>query len=483
MNDDANTTPAPGSPDPSGGASGGGAAVAFDESAPHHTSPKLRPVRPMPLQHDGKQVLGLRDAQMISQQMVVTGLIAQFLLGHMDGNNSIDDIVDKARKQAKENNVPDQAVQQITPEPVKQLVGQLDGAGMLEGPRFEDLLADLRRQFDSSDTLPPSTTADIADALAKQDLGEGFETASDEVKQEAGSRKLAETFDQMIEKALEKADDPSWDALPAVVYTPQQDYQRGWLNYASVYGRMRVCDRPDRIVILGTNNFGRGTGVVGCDKGFGSPLGNCPLDADFLATVKANLGEENAAKLMAEKYDHEREGSIEVQIPWIRHVFGGATSEEGPKVCAFLVHSYLQNQGKAYNENGLDLEPFVEALKAAIENTPGTTLVVCTNELSHVGPAFGDKVQLTQENPQADEFRKQVVHTDQNLLKSYAAGNIDEMLNQIQWSQNGTRWSSLGPMIVARKLAGDREVKLLNYMGASDQQGMTMITTFAGVAH
>jgi hypothetical protein len=434
----------------------------------------------MPIQHNGQQAIGLRDAQMISEQMVVTGPLAQFLLGHMDGQTPIDDIVAKGRQQAQQQNVPDQAVQQITEDPLKTLIGQLDAAGMLEGPRFDEMLATLRTEFDSTDVLPPSATAEVADALAKQDLGEGFESASDEVKQEAGSRKMAETFDQMIEKTLENAEDPSWDALPRAVFVPQMDYQRGWLNYAAVYGRMRVCDPPKRVVIIGSNNFGRGAGVVGCDKGFASPLGACLLDEPFLETVKSALGPDGAEKLLANKYDHEREGSIEMQIPWLRHVFADRETGEAPRVCAFLVHDYLRNNGEPYDDTGLGAESFIDALKTAIMQSDGDTLVICAAELAHVGPAFGDQVRLVKDEPQADEFRQKTVEQDRNLLQTFAQGKSDEMLNQLAWSQNAPRWSSVGPMIVTHSAVGGGEVTLLNYMGASDQQGMTMVTSFAG---
>jgi len=462
---------------------GAGPAVDFDPSAEHHIRPKLRPVRPMPINHEGKQVLGLRDAQMISEQMVVTGPLAQFLLGHMDGQTDLQGIIAKGKQQAQQQNVPAQAVEQLTEQPLKTLIGQLDAAGMLEGPRFDSLLEDLRQQFDSTDILPPSATAEMADALAKQDLGEGFDSASDEVKQEAGSRKLAEALDQMIEKGLENAEDPSWDALPRAVFVPQMDYQRGWLNYAAVYGRMRVCDKPDRVVVIGSNNFGRGKGVVGCDKGFGSPLGDLQLDDAFLETLKSSLGPDDAKKLMAEKYDHEREAAIEMQVPWLRHVFADRETGDAPKIAAFLVHDYLRNNGEPYDDTGLGAQPFIDALRQAIEQSPGKTLVIGAAELAHVGPAFGDQVRLVQGDQQADEFRKRVVEQDRNLLQTFGEGKVDEMTNQLAWSQNANRWSSVGPMVVTLDAVGRGEVKLLNYMGASDQQGMTMTTSFAGVVH
>src|SRR5690606_2106930 len=111
-------------------------------------------------------------------------------------------------------------------------------------------------------------------------------------------------------------------ALPRAVIAPHIDYPRGWLNYATVWGRLRIVDRPDRVVILGTNHFGMGTGVTACDKGFSTPLGACPADHRLLDALRDRLGADGAERLLANRYDHEREHSIELQIPWVQHCLG-----------------------------------------------------------------------------------------------------------------------------------------------------------------
>jgi len=453
-------------------------AAPFDASKAHHASPKLRPVRPVPVNHEGKQLMGLRDPSMITERMVVTAPIAQFVLGHMDGQTPIDGIVEKARHQAEQQNVPAEVVQQITGDPIKTLVGQLDAAGMLEGPVFDGMLQKLRDDYDSTDTLPPSTTAEIVETMGKQEAGED---ASEDAVLEAGRRKLAEAFDQMIDKILENAQDPSFDNVPRAAFVPNIDYQRGWINFAAVYGRMRVCDRPDRVVVIAPNNFGRATGVTACDKAFASPFGTCPLASDLLDAVRSNLGEADAQKLLRDRYDHEREAGIELQIPWIRHVFGGHEAPDGPPVLGVLVHDVLRNNGAALDENGLGLDPFIDALKDAIDTLGGNTLVVCATSLSHVGPAFGDQVKLGQDDPQAEQARNRIVETDRNLLKSFGEGKFDELMNQLSWTKNATRWPGTGAMIATGRAVGAESVQLLNYSGAADNQGMSMISTFSAV--
>src|SRR5690606_3820460 len=113
---------------------------------------------------------------------------------------------------------------------------------------------------------------------AQEAAAKAAQTVTEDQKREEGPARLREVLDQWMNQALANVESPSFDALPKGVIVPHVDYPRGWPNYAHVWGRLRVADRPARIVILGTNHFGAGTGVVGCDKGYESPLGVSPVD-------------------------------------------------------------------------------------------------------------------------------------------------------------------------------------------------------------
>jgi hypothetical protein len=449
----------------------------FDPSKPHHTKPKLRPVRPIQLQHNNQPVLGLRDATQISERMVVTSPLAQFILGHMDGNHEIGGIINAAKAQAQQVGVPPQAIEQITEQPIQQLIAQLDDAGMLEGPTFEALRDKVREQFDSSDVLPPAASADFADALVMQELGE---EATDEQKKAMGPQKLADQLDSFMDEAMKKAEDPAFDTLPRAVIAPHLDYGRGWLNYAHTYARLRVADRPDRVIILGTNHFGQGTGVVGCDKGYETPLGTCQADSEFLDTLKSKLGSENAEKLMAHRFDHEREHSIELHIPWIQHVFRNPDSGDYPKVLGILVHDPVRNNGESYDGNGLGIDPFVEALKATIAEMPGKTLLVSSADLSHIGKAFGDQHSFLGDDEQAKETRDRVLKHDQEMIDLIKQAKADELITSMSWQQNPTRWCSIGNLVVTMRATDADEVKVLHYAAAGDQQGMALVSSMAG---
>jgi predicted class III extradiol MEMO1 family dioxygenase len=284
-------------------------------------------------------------------------------------------------------------------------------------------------------------------------------------------------MDKWIDESLKNADTPSLETLPAGIIAPHLDYVRGWMNYAHIYGRMRVVDRPDRVIILGTNHFGMSTGVCGCDKGYETPLGTCQLDAQLLESLGNALGQEESQKMLANRFDHENEHSIELHIPWIQHVFGKDDAGNYPKVFAALIHDPTVNNGESYDGNGLALDPFVEALKSAIDTVGGKTLIVSSADLSHVGPAFGDQQSLAGEEEQAVQFRSKVASHDQEMLKLIAEKKIDDLIGNMAWQQNPTRWCSIGNISAMMRTINPSQVDILNYAATMDPQGTAFVSS------
>ena len=449
----------------------------FDPEAPHHQKPKIRAVRAFPAKHGEQVVLGLADVQQITDRVVFTTPLAQFVLGQMTGQNSLEEIASLGATQASSTQgVPAEAVKALTVDNMQLLVAQLDNAGLLEGPTFSQMLAEMREEFDASEILPPGSTVQFAEMLVAQDKGEDV---TDEQKRELAPEMLRKSLDDFIKKALQPASDPSFDTLPKAVIVPHLDYSRGWLNYAHVYGRMRVVDRPDRVIVLGTNHFGSGTGVVACNKGYETPLGTCQFDQAFFDLLASKLGEEDSAAILEHRYDHEREHSIELHIPWIQHVFGDAETDASPSVVGILVHDPIRNSGASYDGKGLALDPFVEALKATVDESPGTTLIVASADLSHVGKSFGDNQPVAGDTDEAKNFRSQVFQRDREMLKLIEEAKVDEFITAMAWQQNPTRWCSIGNLVATLRVTGAEQVKMINYAAAGDQQGMSLVSSCA----
>jgi len=464
------TPPTPSTPGPNAGQPA--SEPRFDAAARHQQAPHLRPVRGFAAQADGGQVaLGLADARQVSDKIVYTVPAAQAILPMLDGKRSIDEIV--------------AAVGRGLSRPLlESLVAQLDDAGLLYGPTYDALVAKMHKDFDSAPVLPPASTAAMAEALAAQPSTDGTPAPeSDEDKLAVGGKRMREIFDAWIAAALKDVPNPSLDALPKAVVAPHIDYARGWLNYASVWGRLRVVDRPDRVVILGTNHFGEATGVCGCDKGYATPLGVCEVDTALVEKLKAALGPADAQKLFAHRFDHEREHSIELQIPWVQHCLGAGDDGKFVKVFGALIHDPTVNAGESYDGEGLALTPFLTALRAAIAQLPGKTLVVSSADLSHAGPSFGDPQPLAGDAPEAVEARNRVFQHDREMVELVRQNKPDELVAAMSWQQNPTRWCSVGNLVATLKLVEPERVELFNYAAAMDEAGTTLVSNVGMVMH
>lgn len=441
--------------------------------------PKIRALRGFPLQAkapDGTehQMMGLADARQISDRVVVALPAFQVVLPLMDGTRDIDQIAQQVGKG-------------LTRQILESFIAQLDHAGLVEGPTFQGILKQVRADFDSQEVLPPGSTAAFCEALVQQPVGESAEGSpapAIELPPEGPARdalfasKLREVFDRMIDVALKDSADPALTTLPKAIVAPHLDYQRGGITYAAVYGRLRVADRPDRVIILGTNHFGQSTGVCGCDKGYSTALGTCEVDKDLLGMMRAKLGD----KLFENRFDHEREHSVELQVPWIQHVFGKDAGGNYPKVFGALVHDPVLKNGESYDGNGVALQPFVDALSESLAKLPGRTLIVCSADMSHVGPAFGDPKALIMEGEGADEAqqaRDQVFSHDQEMIGLVIANKPSELIATMAWMQNPTRWCSIGNLVAGLMLTKPTDVKMLHYGPVMDQQGLGLVTCAA----
>ncbi len=442
----------------------------FDPSAPHQQRPRLRPVRGFPAQAKGPdgreyQMLGLADARQISDRIVITVPAAAHILPLLDGSRDLDAVVSQVGRGLN---------RQI----LEQLVAQLDDAGLLEGPAFQAVYEKFCTAFDSKPVLPPGSTAQFADMLLE---AAGVKGLPDAERDERAPAEIRKAFDRWIDEALKDAPDPAFNALPRAVVAPHLDYPRGWMNYAAVYGRLRTVDRPDRIVVLGTNHFGASTGVCGSDKGYSTPLGACELDGTLVEALRSRLGPEDTERLFKHRFDHEREHSIELQIAWSQHVFGRDTQGRYPAVFAALIHDPCIKNGESYDGRGVALTPFIDALREVLAALPGRTLVIASADLSHVGPAFGDREPMAGDDEQAEQRRRRVFERDREMIGLLTAGKAQDLVSAMAWEQNPTRWCSIGNLIAAVMLTQPSSVRLLNYAAAMDEQGMAMVSSAAMV--
>lgn len=395
--------------------------MSIDTLPEHIRRPHLRPIQPIPVAKDGQQFVALRDPVMLSQQTIVIPVQAFGVLQHFRGERSLEQLAEQFQGNLTQ---------------FIDLAKGLDTVGLLWGPTADALEEKLLERLKQHGAFPPTASA----SLGKDDAA--CRTAIDEY--------FAQT------------DDPELGFEPAAIVAPHLDYQRGWPNYAAAYFGWRKADAPDRVVILGTNHFGSGDGVVLSEFGFESPLGRCPVDAPIIQQLSQKLGR----PLIVDQLDHVSEHSIQLQVPWLQYCFGNV-----PLVAALIpdpLTPMIADDGAR-----VDGQTFANALAEAVAEAGGRTLYVASSDLSHVGPQFGEP------RPVDEQRRFDVERHDREMMAKFLDGDGEEFLAAMRWNKNPTRWCSIGNMAAILRLVQPEQVELIDYRQAYDDKGMALVSSAA----
>lgn len=391
-------------------------------SVPEHIqTPHLRPIQPLPMMKDGKPFVALRDPAMLVDQTIVVPAQVLQVLQQFRGERTIEQLAEQFHGDAAQ---------------LADLATRLDEIGLLWGPTFERLENELKERLEDEGAFPPSAT---------KSLGEDEQACRD-----------------AINDYLEQTDDPELEATPIGIVAPHLDYERGWPNYAAAYYALGDLEPPDRVVILGTNHFGVGDGVVSTQYGFTSPMGRVRTDEAVIGALVSRLGK----PLIIDQLDHIAEHSIELQLPWLQHAFGDVS------IVAALVPDPLVGLIEDDGER-VDAQQFIAALREALDEVGGRTFFVASSDLSHVGPQFGE--------PRAVDERRRfdVERHDRDMLAKFLTGDAEEFLGAMKWNRNPTRWCSVGNMTALLALAQPNELELLDYRQAYDGRGQAMVSSAA----
>ncbi len=391
-----------------------------DSPLPEHLDrPHIRNFQPLGMRQEGKPpIVMLRDPSMLSPQTMAVQPNVLPLILQFQGQESLSEL--ETRTKAPINML-------------RELVTRMDELGLLWGPRFDELERLAKARIQESGNFP--ATCSLA-------IGSERDKAAEKIAQ-----------------WMSEVEDPEIEGTVSGVVAPHLDYERGWHNYASAYRALNPDVRVDRIVVLGTNHFGIGDGVVLSEFGFTTPLGNVPADKATLAFLEKSLGHK---RMYADQMDHLGEHSIQLQLPWLQHVYG-----EVPVLGALIPDPLrpVSDDG----ERATTLE-FVQALRTALEELGGRTVFVASSDLSHIGPNFGDP------GPVNDQIASQVEQLDRERLGLFCGADPTAFEAPFRAQNNISRWCSLGNMGTALRVASPGCVELIDYEQVRDAENASLVS-------
>ena len=390
--------------------------------AEHLNRPHIRNFQPLGMEKDGKSFVMLRDPSMLAeQQMAVLPQVLQLIL-MFQGRETLDEIAAKT-----------QAPLHI----LRDVVTRLDEVGLIWGPRFEELERVAKAKITEHGHFPISCSASLG-----QD---------------------SQTCHEVMDKWLSDMEDPEIEGTILGLVAPHLDYQRGWPGYAAAYRALKKDEKPNRVIILGTNHFGIGDGVVVSEYGFATPIGKASADKSMLAFLEKTLG---SKRIYADQIDHLGEHSVQMHIPWIQHFYGDV-----PMLAALIPNPLVPLV--ADDDARATTEQFVDAVRTALAELGGRTLLIASSDLSHVGQQFGDPGTIN------DESANQVEKIDRERLAAYCKKDIAGFEGLFIKDQNRTRWCSVGNMLAAQNILRPANVDLIDYQQVRDPNGMSMVSSAA----
>ncbi|MFX0067622.1 MAG: AmmeMemoRadiSam system protein B [Promethearchaeota archaeon] len=211
--------------------------------------------------------------------------------------------------------------------------------------------------------------------------------------------------------------------------------------------------RPETFVIIGPSHGGYlGTAIM--KEGiWQTPLGKVEID-ETLAESMMNLGkEEDKSLIVADSWPHEREHSLEVQLPFLQFLYG-----EDFKIVPIAV-----------GRSDLDVCRRVgEVVAKAIEKSKQDIIILASTDMTHYGSMFYGFAPVG--SGPIEKVIEWIYETDGKIISAISELNTTKMLDL---ARKTTMCGSIPVAIImeASRVLGAEEVKKLKYATSYDIQG------------
>ncbi|MFO0839212.1 MAG: AmmeMemoRadiSam system protein B [Phycisphaerae bacterium] len=395
------------------------------------TLPALRPVEVRPIRaEDGDLLFVVRDYWQVAPRTLAVSPAGYFVMLHLNGRHTREQVAEAFSRQFESS---------LPTEQIDALIEALDESYLLENERFQQAYAALRAEYAAS-------------------------PVRDNRERYPGEAELRREIVEML--ARQSPASARRPAAPAGMIAPHLDYHRGGPCYAAAYAVLAAAVPADRYVILGTNHYGRGRGVVATKRDFLTPLGTARTDVDFIDFLETRVD----TSLCDDEYDHRFEHSIELQVHILQTLYPGRGFSIVPVLCP---DPSGPTGTRPADGRGCDLGAFADALRDLTRDQPGTMLIASA-DLSHVGRHFGDPDVTTH------EFLAQVGANDQRLLSLLAERREEEFVADVRAAGNATRICSVGCIYALLRALPNRACTILKYHQAIDLPAETNVTCAAG---
>lgn len=343
--------------------------------------PALRPdLEVVPIEHEGRQLFAVRDPESSNGETMALSPAGLALASLLNGERSVDGIIEAVKREAGVD---------LPRADVERVVAQLRKAGLLETEEVREGRRKVLRAFLDGSVRKaafrglsyPEGTLELSAMLG------GFS------RDAKGPRK-------------DFPDRPPAGRSPFGLFAPHIDFPRGGSAYAWAYQALAEHEPPDAIVALGVAHASPPSPWVLTRKEYETPWGPMAVDRELYDDIASSLWYDPCADELV----HRKEHSLEFQAVWLRFLWRDKTPPWVPILCSTF-------ERWAHDRAPSTVRTVDEALSRVAEKLRGRgksrrILILAGVDLAHVGPRFGDDLEL---NPELErrieaEDRKSLEH-------------------------------------------------------------------------
>lgn len=402
--------------------------------------PKLRPLRPHRVHHDGIPHVAFEDSLgLANPAMIVPASLCQLAFRYFDGRTSLPEI---------QASVLRESGQLLPADKLSCLVEQLDRAMILDGPTFASFRDSYREERTRPAALAGRSYAATERALRAQ-LGRFFAHADGSGLPDARACPASSRFRGIL--------------------SPHIDFGRGGPVYTWSYRALVEHADADVFVILGVAHQVCEHRFVLTQKDFETPLGLARTDRSYVGRIAALAGEH----FFDDELAHRTEHSIEFQVIFLQYLLGGRRDFS---IVPILVGSFHDLMDEGIDPIECDeVRRFVDALRAAESACGGKVAYIGGIDLGHVGREFGDVALL--DTATLEELRS----FDQAMLEHAAMSDPEAWFRRAAEVDNRWRVCGLAATYTMLHAMGPTRGSVLRYDQAVNPE-RTCCVSFASLA-
>lgn len=403
--------------------------------------PKVRyGVEAMPVEHEGKRMILLRDRLGYSRDSLLVSPQLVSLLGQMDGRNSVRDLQVYHMRTTGELLHSDQLAHVLT---------LLDEHLFLENDRFIAVARESVTRFrqDPVKRMQFAGKSYPEDPDSLRELLGGYFTAAETMPENPGVR------------PHESGARP----VKALV-APHIDIQAGGVSFAKAYHELDSSDPPQTWVILGTGHEPVQNYFALTPKDFETPLGLVEHDRKCCAA----LLELSPRDILAGEYNHLREHTVEFQTVFLAYTQPRAKIV--PMLCSFSPDEWEHDAH------------YIDGMAQALGNLPqivGHSVgIIASVDLAHIGPRYGDNFR-----PHRGTLAEHMT-ADRDLLGMLAQCDASGFMREVRRAHHHRRICGVAPLyVLAKAVEGTAKGEILHHAHAVVDNQNSFVTFASMVFH